>query len=233
MSDQPEDWDDLEAWEAELEGLEPGLEDGEDRPKRRWRGIIWVVLAVTLLAFIWYVWVAALLNPDNYRLPVTPTPPVTPWEQGEAPFDLEEREDIGSLITLGFLLPSFSTDATPDDVESDCAGQACVGGGGLDLQQSGRGSDLIAGDSGDTSAWLALWIGAHVLLQAVGLVTIARRRHKMGTRLVVKWTLLILLIPVAGVLGYYFYLLEGSIQRGVPGRREQAASFLRSPLEKT
>ena len=77
--------------------------------------------------------------------------------------------------------------------------------------------------------WLQFWILFHIVAQVVGLVIIARRRDDMGRRLVVKWTLLILLVPIAGFLGFYFYLLESGIQRGTPGRRDESASFLRSP----
>jgi hypothetical protein len=51
----------------------------------------------------------------------------------------------------------------------------------------------------------------------------------METRLVVKCALLLLPVPIAGVIGYDFFLVEDSIQRGTPGRRDEAASFLRSP----
>ncbi|MDJ0499115.1 MAG: hypothetical protein QNJ89_14880 [Acidimicrobiia bacterium] len=205
MSDRPGEWEDLEAWEAEFE-------DHEDGARRSRRGLIWIALGVILLVLIWYVWLAALLNPDNYRLPVDPTPPVTPWEQGAAEFGLDERDDVGSLITRGFLaqIPPATTEEP-------------------DLRISGGRADVIASQSGDSSSWMALWIGGHLLLQAVGLVVIARRRHTMGTRHVVKWTLLLLFVPIAGVLGFYFYLLESSIQRGVAGRQEEAAPFLRSP----
>ncbi len=123
------------------------------------------------MLLVWYVWVAALLNPDNYRLPV-------------------------------------------------------------DLSSPWQGSEATNGTGGSQrSSWLALWIGAHVVLQVVGLILIARRRQNMSTRLIVKWSLLILLVPIAGVLGFYFYLLESAIQRGVPGRQEETASFLRSPRQ--
>jgi hypothetical protein len=79
VNGQPEDWQDIEAWEAELQHR-----DGS--PRLRLRTIFLLVVAVTLLLLVWYVWMVALLNPDNYRLPVTPTPPVTPWQQGAAPW---------------------------------------------------------------------------------------------------------------------------------------------------
>ena len=216
MSNRPEEWDDLAAWEAEFE-------DYEDTPRRSRGRVIWMVLTVTLgvslLVLICYVWVAALLNPDNYRLPAATTPPATSWQQGPAEFDLETRDDVGSLIARGFLAQTFPAPASSDD----------PGGEGSDPQPAEGRPDVIASRSGDFAGWLALWIVGHVLLQAVGLVVIARRRHAMGTRLVVKWTLLLLFVPIAGVLGFYFHLLESGIQRGVARRQEEAAPFLRSP----
>jgi hypothetical protein len=164
VSDLSDNWDDLETWDD--------LEAGEGSSSRTRIWIIWALAGVVLLLLVWFVWVAALLNPDNYRFLADPTSPVT-FEQG---------------------------------------GEAQIGSG-----------------PNQTSAWLAFWIGTHVLMQVVGLSLIARRRRTMTNRLIVKWSLLILLVPIAGVLGYYFYLLEGAIQRGVPGRQEEPASFLRSP----
>jgi hypothetical protein len=77
--------------------------------------------------------------------------------------------------------------------------------------------------------WLAFWIVFHIVAQVVGLVIIARRRDTMKKRLVIKWTLLIIFLPIAGFLGFYFYLLEAGIQRGTPGRQDESAAFLRSP----
>ncbi len=77
-------------------------------------------------------------------------------------------------------------------------------------------------------SWLTFWIAFHVVAQVVGLVIIARRRDELGKRLVMKWTLLILLVPIAGFVGFYFFLLESGIQRGKPGHQEEAAPFLRS-----
>ena len=89
---------------------------------------------------------------------------------------------------------------------------------------------MIAAYNGDVSAWLAFWVVAHVLLQVIALVNIARNRHSMGTRLVVKWTLLVLLVPVLGFLGYYFHLMEEAIKGNTTGRsyQEDVAPFLRS-----
>lgn len=102
----------------------------------------------------------------------------------------------------------------------------------VDFSSPWQGAESQVGNEGsERSAWLARWIVGHVLLQVVGLVLIARRRHRMSTRLIVKWSLLVLFVPIAGVLGFYFYLLEGVVQRGVPGRQEETASFLRSPRQ--
>ena len=75
-------------------------------------------------------------------------------------------------------------------------------------------------------AWLAGWIAVHIGLQVFGLFHIARTRHSLGTFLIVKWVTLILVVPIAGVLGYYFFLIERALQRGTPGRRDEAAPFL-------
>lgn len=163
MSDWSDNWDDLETPDA--------LEVSEVGPRRSRAWIIWAVAGVAFLLLVWFVWVAALLNPDNYRVSVDFS---SPW-QGSA-------EQAGSVAS-------------------------------------------------ERSGWLALWIGGHVLLQVVALVLIARRRHTMSTRLIVKWSLLVLFVPVAGILGYFFYLIEGAIQRGVPGRQEETASFLRTPRQ--
>lgn len=78
-------------------------------------------------------------------------------------------------------------------------------------------------------AWLALWIAIDIVMVVFGLINLAQNRHSMETRLVVKWAVLLVLVPVAGVVGYWFFRLENSIQRGPPGRRDESASFLRSP----
>ncbi|MDJ0952584.1 MAG: hypothetical protein QNJ81_02780 [Acidimicrobiia bacterium] len=74
-----------------------------------------------------------------------------------------------------------------------------------------------------------------VLLVAVailGLVILARDRDSMQTREVVKWALLIVLLPGLGVLGFFFWRLENAIHRGTPGRRDRAAPFLRKPTSR-
>ena len=80
--------------------------------------------------------------------------------------------------------------------------------------------------------WLVFWLLVHVALQVLCLVHIARRRESMGNRLVTKWVLLVVLVPIAGIVGYIFFVIEKGIQRGTPGRRDEAASFLRSPTFK-
>ena len=68
-----------------------------------------------------------------------------------------------------------------------------------------------------------------VALAVLGLVLLARDRHSMETGQVVKWAILLVLLPGLGVLGYFFWRLENAIQRGTPGRQDESASFLRSP----
>lgn len=89
---------------------------------------------------------------------------------------------------------------------------------------------MIAAYNGDISAWLTFWVAVHLLLQVIALLNIARKRHIMQTRLVTKWTLLVLLVPVLGFLGYYFHLMEEAIHRNTTGRnyQEDVAPFLRS-----
>ncbi len=91
---------------------------------------------------------------------------------------------------------------------------------------------MIASYNGDIGAWLTFWVVAHLLLQVIALGTIARNRNAMGTRLIVKWTLLVVLVPVLGFLGYYFYLMEEAIHRNTVGRGRQdnVAPFLHSPF---
>ena len=77
-------------------------------------------------------------------------------------------------------------------------------------------------------AWLGGWLAVHATLQVFGLVHIARNRKSMKTYLIVKWVLLLLFVPIFGVLGYISLLIERAMQRGAPGRRDEAAPFLRS-----
>ena len=89
---------------------------------------------------------------------------------------------------------------------------------------------MIASYNGDVAAWLTFWVVAHVLLQVIALVNIARNRRIVGTGGTVKWTLLVVLVPVLGFLGYYFHLMEVAIHRNTTGRsyQEDVAPFLRS-----
>jgi hypothetical protein len=77
--------------------------------------------------------------------------------------------------------------------------------------------------------WLITWVVIDFVLVVVCLIHLARRRHSMETRLVVKWALLLVFLPVIGLIGYIFFVLEKAVQRGTPGRRDEAASFLQSP----
>lgn len=88
---------------------------------------------------------------------------------------------------------------------------------------------MIASYNGDVAAWLTFWVVAHVLLQVIALVNIARKRNVTETRLIVKWTLLVLFVPVLGFLGYYFHLMEEAIKGNTTGRnyQEDVAPFLR------
>ena len=91
---------------------------------------------------------------------------------------------------------------------------------------------MIASYNGDISAWLTFWIVVHLLLQVIALASIARKRHVMQTRLIVKWTLLVVLVPVIGFLGYYFHLMEETMHRNTMrrGRQDNVAPFLHSPF---
>jgi drug/metabolite transporter (DMT)-like permease len=90
-------------------------------------------------------------------------------------------------------------------------------------------ADVVGADWVTKGFWLGFWIVIDVVLVVLGLINLARNRHSMETRLVVKWALLLVLVPVAGVIGYWFFRLENAVQRGTPDRRDEAASFLRSP----
>lgn len=89
---------------------------------------------------------------------------------------------------------------------------------------------MIASYNGDVAAWLTFWVVAHVVFQVIALANIARKRNVTNRRLTVKWTLLVLFLPVLGFLGYYFHLMEEAIHRFTSGRgyQEDVAPFLRS-----
>ncbi len=80
--------------------------------------------------------------------------------------------------------------------------------------------------------WLAIDLGILAVLIVFALFHLWRRRDTMPRREVVKWALVILLVPIVGVIGYYFSLLDKAVERGTPGRRDQAAPFLKSPRRK-
>jgi heme A synthase len=74
--------------------------------------------------------------------------------------------------------------------------------------------------------WLAIDLGVLAALIIFALVHLARRRDDLERRRKVKWVLAILFVPIAGVVGYYFSLLDKAVARGTPGRRDSAAPFL-------
>ena len=80
--------------------------------------------------------------------------------------------------------------------------------------------------------WLAFWVIAHFAVMSYCLFNLFQKRHSMETRLLVKWTLLVVFLPVAGVIGYLFFLLDNAVKRGTPDRQDEAASFLRDPRTK-
>lgn len=71
------------------------------------------------------------------------------------------------------------------------------------------------------------WIVVHIAVFVFCGVHLSRRRSKLPRSDFVKQGLL-LLVPVVGVLGYLFRMLENTIQRGTPGRQDEVAPFLRS-----
>lgn len=76
--------------------------------------------------------------------------------------------------------------------------------------------------------WIVIDVVLLVIFHVAAFVHLRRRRDSMEKRQVVKWTLLIVLVPFVGPLGYFFGLLDKAVQRGTPGRRDEAAPFLRS-----
>ena len=77
--------------------------------------------------------------------------------------------------------------------------------------------------------WLIIDLAIYAALVVFALFHLSRRREALGRRKVIKWVLAILFIPIAGVIGYYFSLLDKAVERGTPGRRDEAAPFLQSP----
>lgn len=80
--------------------------------------------------------------------------------------------------------------------------------------------------------WLAIDLGILAAMMAFALFHLYRRRATLERREVRKWVLVILLVPIAGVVGYYFSLLDRAVARGTPGRRDEAAPFLRTPRDR-
>jgi hypothetical protein len=76
--------------------------------------------------------------------------------------------------------------------------------------------------------WVAIDLAFLALFDVLALVHLARRRGSMEQRDVVKWALLIVLLPFIGVVGYVFWRLDNAVRRGTPDRRDEAAPFLRS-----
>ena len=73
--------------------------------------------------------------------------------------------------------------------------------------------------------FFVVMLGALVVL---GLVLLARDRHSMETRQVVKWAILLVFLPGLGVLGYFFWRLENAAQHGpAVGRAVLRKSTLR------
>ena len=77
--------------------------------------------------------------------------------------------------------------------------------------------------------WLAIDLGIYATLIIFALIHLSRRRDSLARREVVKWVLAILFVPLVGVIAYYFSLLDKAVERGTPGRRDEAAPFLQSP----
>lgn len=77
--------------------------------------------------------------------------------------------------------------------------------------------------------WLAIDLGIYATLIVFALIHLSRRRDTLERREVVKWVLKILFVPIIGVVAYYFSLLDKAVDRGTPGRQDEAAPFLQSP----
>ncbi len=77
--------------------------------------------------------------------------------------------------------------------------------------------------------WLASWVGIDVVLVVLGLINLARNRHEMQTRLVVKWATLLVFLPVVGMIGYWFFRLEtqSSVARRAAGTKQLHSCDLR------
>jgi 4-amino-4-deoxy-L-arabinose transferase-like glycosyltransferase len=71
-----------------------------------------------------------------------------------------------------------------------------------------------------------------IALVFLGLFVLARDRHSMKTRQVVKWAILVVILPGLGTLGYFFWRFENSERHGTSDRRGEAAPFLRKPTSR-
>jgi hypothetical protein len=70
--------------------------------------------------------------------------------------------------------------------------------------------------------WHLLAIAGALALDIVALVQVARDRRRSGTNKVI-WTLIIVLIPVVGFIGWFIDWALGSLTRGLDHRNSRAA----------
>jgi hypothetical protein len=77
--------------------------------------------------------------------------------------------------------------------------------------------------------WLAIDLGILAALVVCALFHLWHRRDSLPRREFRKWILVVLLVPILGVIAYFFSLLDRAVERGTPGRRDEAAPFLQSP----
>lgn len=80
--------------------------------------------------------------------------------------------------------------------------------------------------------WLAIDLGILAALVVFALFHLWHRRDILPRREFGKWILVILLVPILGVIAYFFSLLDRAVERGTPGRRDEVAPFLQSPRRK-
>ena len=67
-----------------------------------------------------------------------------------------------------------------------------------------------------TDRYEMFFVVALIALVLLGLVLLARDRHAMETSQVVKWAILMVILPALGVLGYLFRRIEDATQHS-PG----------------
>ena len=63
-----------------------------------------------------------------------------------------------------------------------------------------------------TESYQMFFVVTLIALVPLGLVLLARDRHSMQTSQVVKWAILMVILPGLGVLGYLFRRIENSAQ---------------------